>query len=144
MDLYTQSDLYCAAFDYPVNEDVRWAVDTCRLLMGRIPRTVLEPMCGNARYAADFIGHGLHYGDSIFHRTCLIEQMHAPCRNCSWRMHVNSRSTGHVSTWRGARSIRYGIFVKRRISYDIFDVYPDIWLMTVCISSKPMWLDETE
>lgn len=61
MDLYTQSDLYCAAFDYPVNEDVRWAVDTCRLLMGRIPRTVLEPMCGNARYAADFIGHGLHY-----------------------------------------------------------------------------------
>ena len=61
MDLYTQSDLYCAAFDYPVTQDVHWALDTCTQLMGRMPRTVLEPMCGNARYAADFIGHGLHY-----------------------------------------------------------------------------------
>jgi SAM-dependent methyltransferase len=54
--VYTQADLYCAAFDFPVGEEVEWA-----LSLAPGAARVLEPMCGNARYAAAFAERGIAY-----------------------------------------------------------------------------------
>ncbi|MCZ6834818.1 MAG: class I SAM-dependent methyltransferase, partial [Planctomycetota bacterium] len=54
--VYDEADLYCAAFDFPVNAEVEW-------LLQQIPgvKRILEPMCGNARYGHAFIKHGIEY-----------------------------------------------------------------------------------
>ncbi|MCH2162475.1 MAG: class I SAM-dependent methyltransferase [Phycisphaerales bacterium] len=60
-DLYSQADLYCQAFDYPVDAEVAYALQVVTDLMGRRPTSVLEPMCGNARYGPVFTTQGLRY-----------------------------------------------------------------------------------
>jgi hypothetical protein len=58
MDIYEEADLYCAAFDWPsfLEEEVDW-------LLERYPeaRSVLEPFCGQARYARAFAARGITY-----------------------------------------------------------------------------------
>jgi hypothetical protein len=57
-DLYEQADLYCAAFSFPIDSEVEW-------LLAQVPgagtRRVLEPFCGNARYARAFVDRGVEY-----------------------------------------------------------------------------------
>ncbi len=60
-NLYNQADLYCLAFEYPVDEEVEYVLKVVNELMGRAPESVLEPMCGNARYGPVFVGRGLRY-----------------------------------------------------------------------------------
>lgn len=60
-DAYTEADLYCAAFDWPLDEEVDWVLMECERLLGRRPRSVLEPMCGNARYGPEFAQRGVRY-----------------------------------------------------------------------------------
>ena len=60
-DAYSQADLYCAAFSYPVDDDVDWALGECERQLGRRPTSVLEPMCGNARYGKAFVERGIDY-----------------------------------------------------------------------------------
>ena len=55
-DAYTDAELYCAAFDWPVEEEVAWV-----LALTPGARSVLEPMCGNARYGPAFADRGLDY-----------------------------------------------------------------------------------
>ncbi len=54
--VYDQAELYCIAFGWPVDDEVDW-------LLGRCPgaRSVLEPCCGQARFAAAFVERGLAY-----------------------------------------------------------------------------------
>jgi SAM-dependent methyltransferase len=56
MTVYQEADLYGAAFSWPLDAEVAW-------LLGAFPgaRTVLEPFCGNARYAPHFAARGLEY-----------------------------------------------------------------------------------
>ena len=56
MDLYTEAELYCAAFDWPVDAEVDW-------VLSHVPhaKSVLEPMCGNARYGPVFVERGLTF-----------------------------------------------------------------------------------
>ena len=60
-DLYQQASLYCLAFDYPVDAEVEHVLNTVRAVMGRSPESVLEPMCGNARYGCEFMTRGVRY-----------------------------------------------------------------------------------
>jgi SAM-dependent methyltransferase len=55
-DVYAEADLYTAAFDWPVGAEVDW-------LLGQLPgvRSVLEPFCGNARYASAFAERDVRY-----------------------------------------------------------------------------------
>lgn len=54
--VYDEADLYCAAFDFPVDSEVDW-------LLRRFPevKSVLEPMCGNARYGRAFTSRAIRY-----------------------------------------------------------------------------------
>lgn len=54
--VYDQAELYCAAFDFPVEVEIDWLLE-CVPGVGR----VLEPMCGNARYGRAFAVRGLEY-----------------------------------------------------------------------------------
>jgi len=56
MTIYDEPDLYCAAFDWPLESEVAWLLDRFPLA-----KTVLEPFCGNARYAPYFAARGLTY-----------------------------------------------------------------------------------
>ncbi|MEE2907305.1 MAG: class I SAM-dependent methyltransferase [Planctomycetota bacterium] len=60
-DAYSQADLYCAAFSFPIDDDVDWALEECERQLGRRPTSVLEPMCGNARFGKAFVERGLDY-----------------------------------------------------------------------------------
>lgn len=60
-DVYSQADLYCAAFSYPIDDDVDWALRECERQLGRSPGSVIEPMCGNGRYGAVFVERGIEY-----------------------------------------------------------------------------------
>ncbi|MCH2133125.1 MAG: class I SAM-dependent methyltransferase [Phycisphaerales bacterium] len=60
-DVYGEADLYCAAFDEPVEQEVQWVIGECERLLGRSPNAVLEPMCGNARYGKAFADRGVRY-----------------------------------------------------------------------------------
>ncbi|MCZ6446230.1 MAG: class I SAM-dependent methyltransferase [Planctomycetota bacterium] len=55
-DLYGQAELYCAAFSWPVADEIDW-------LLSLVPgaTSVLEPFCGNARYGSGFAERGLEY-----------------------------------------------------------------------------------
>jgi SAM-dependent methyltransferase len=54
--VYDQAELYCLAFAGPVDGEVDW-------LLARVPgaRSVLEPFCGQARFAEAFAERGLTY-----------------------------------------------------------------------------------
>lgn len=54
--VYDEAELYCAAFDFPVNAEVDWLLEQ----VGPVTR-VLEPMCGNARYGIEFVKRGIDY-----------------------------------------------------------------------------------
>jgi SAM-dependent methyltransferase len=56
MDVYEEADLYCAAFSWPLDEEVDW-------LLRAVPgvRRVFEPFCGNARYGPLFAERGVEY-----------------------------------------------------------------------------------
>ena len=60
-DLYSQADLYCMAFDYSVDAEIEYVLETISMMMGRSPESVLEPMCGNARYGSEFTARGMRY-----------------------------------------------------------------------------------
>jgi SAM-dependent methyltransferase len=55
-DIYDEADLYSAAFRWPVEEEVDWL-----LAQAGQPTSVLEPFCGNARYATAFRARGVSY-----------------------------------------------------------------------------------
>ncbi|MHC5004153.1 MAG: class I SAM-dependent methyltransferase [Planctomycetota bacterium] len=54
--VYDQAELYCAAFDWPVDNEVDW-------LLGLFPeiRSVLEPFCGQSRFARAFRDRGIEF-----------------------------------------------------------------------------------
>ena len=56
MDIYDEAELYSAAFDWPLDEEVDWLLE-----LFPEARSVLEPFCGNARYAPLFAARGLIY-----------------------------------------------------------------------------------
>jgi len=60
-DVYEEAELYCAAFDFPVDQDVAWAIREAQDLTGRRPCSVIEPMCGNGRFGPVFAREGLRY-----------------------------------------------------------------------------------
>jgi SAM-dependent methyltransferase len=55
-DVYEEADLYAAAFAWPIDAEVDWLLSEAGA-----PRTVLEPFCGNARYAPAFAARGVAY-----------------------------------------------------------------------------------
>ena len=61
MDPYTESGLYCGAFDYPIDGEVDCILEVAASWLGRSPQTVFEPMCGNARYGRLMARRGLDY-----------------------------------------------------------------------------------
>ena len=61
MNPYSEADLYCAAFDYPIESEVDHILDVITSLLGRSPRSVFEPMCGSARYGPVMVRKGLDY-----------------------------------------------------------------------------------
>jgi SAM-dependent methyltransferase len=84
MEIYDEADLYCAAFDEPIEGEVRWVIGECERLLGRRPRSVLEPMCGNARYGAAFADrgvryHGLDASTEMLHRAPVREGVSTSC-----------------------------------------------------------------
>ena len=54
--VYDEASLYCAAFDFRVDAEVDWLLD----LVGPV-QSVIEPFCGNARYASTFLSRGAQY-----------------------------------------------------------------------------------
>ncbi len=54
--VYDEADLYCAAFNFPVWDEVDWLMTLVLNV-----RSVLEPMCGNARYGRVFVDRGVDY-----------------------------------------------------------------------------------
>ncbi len=55
-DTYSRPELYAAAFSWPVHTEVEGL-----LAEAGNPDSVLEPFCGQARYAKAFAEHGVHY-----------------------------------------------------------------------------------
>lgn len=60
-DAYEEANLYCAAFNFPLDEEVHWLLSEAERIIGRRVTSVLEPMCGNGRYGTVFANAGLHY-----------------------------------------------------------------------------------
>ena len=60
-DAYEEASLYCAAFNFPVDAEVHWLLDEAERITGRRATSVLEPMCGNARYGPVFADAGVRY-----------------------------------------------------------------------------------
>lgn len=56
MSVYDEADLYAAAFDWPVDDEVDWLLAT----VGPVA-SVLEPFCGHARFAPAFVARHVRY-----------------------------------------------------------------------------------
>lgn len=54
--VYEQAALYCAAFNWPLDDEVDW-------LIGELgpTKSVVEPFCGQARYGPTFAARGIDY-----------------------------------------------------------------------------------
>jgi hypothetical protein len=60
-DAYEEASLYCAAFNFSVDEEVCWLLGEAERITGRRATSVLEPMCGNARYGPVFADAEVRY-----------------------------------------------------------------------------------
>ena len=54
--VYDEAELYCIAFSWPVDEEVDWL-----LALAPGATSVLEPCCGQARFAEAFVERGIAY-----------------------------------------------------------------------------------
>lgn len=56
MEVYTDAELYCAAFAGPVDRELGWLLEQTGPVSA-----VLEPFCGDGRYAEEFVRRGVRY-----------------------------------------------------------------------------------